>query len=73
MSFMESGNLHGRELEHLGHLAGVGAGGFDVAHTVIEAPSEKRRACGAYKVSISGNASASFSPGGNAPESMADS
>jgi len=73
MSSMESGNLHVGELEHLGHLLGVGAGGFDVAETVIEAPSEKRRACRAFNPSISGNASASFSPGGNAPESMVDS
>ncbi len=73
MSPMESGNLHVEELERPDHLAGVGAGGFDVAHTVIEATSEKRRAGRAYRASISGNASASFSPDGNAPEFMADS
>jgi len=66
-------NLHRGELERPGHLAGMGAGGFDIFDSVIEAPSEKRRASRAYKPSISGNASASFSPGGNAPESMVDS
>ncbi len=73
MCSMESGNLHGGELERSGHLAGVGAGGFDGADSTIEAPSGKRRADRAYWASISGNTSASFSPGGNAPESMIDS
>ncbi len=73
MCSMESGNLHGGELERTGHLAAVSAGGFDVADTTIEGPIEKRRADRAYRASISGITSASFSPGGNAPESMIDS
>ncbi len=73
MCFMESGKLHGGELERTGHLAGVGAGGFDVAESTIEAPSEKRRVDRAYRASISGNTRASCSPGGNAPGSMIDS
>ncbi len=73
MCSMESGNLHGGELERTRHLAGVGAGGFDVADSTIEAPTGKWRADRAYRTSISRNTSASFSPGGNAPESMIDS